>query len=175
MRGLGSNRTTKFIASFTFLFSLAVVFQQCSDVNLVRAPMNVSTSTSLDSNTMDAPISYRSNRNYIIMVDMSNSMISAPCPQDIGAGILFTATPAYETYDPNKGVGDGNDHRGSSYGCQTNSTLDIIRSAIQVITPNVLQGIFFQTPRGMDHEGTRFETIEAFISLISISPLKLRQ
>lgn len=96
---------------------------------------------------------------------MSNSMISGPCPQDINANILFTISPAYNVYDPNKYVGNPNDHRADATDCQVNPNLGINWKNISTANPNMnsTPPTFYNTTLGVDYEGHRLTLVRNWL------------
>ncbi len=63
-------------------------------------------------------------RRYIFLIDMSHSMLSGTCAQDLDGGTLFTNTNPFIIYDPNfptggygNSGGDPTDHRASGIDC----------------------------------------------------------
>ncbi|MBK7962837.1 MAG: hypothetical protein IPK04_17590 [Bdellovibrionales bacterium] len=112
--------------------------QQCSDVALERfgtiSFINASSNPFLISPPTDFPVV----RRYVFLVDMSNSMISGPCQNDVEGGVLFSSTSRYMPFDPSKGVGDPNNHLADGIDCQVNDQLAIDKSSISTTFPNLL-------------------------------------
>ena len=121
---------------------LVLLGQQCSRVNLTPYYVNAF-SLSQSPYNLNAPSQFPVIRKYIILVDMSKSMIAGPCPQDIDAGLLYQTNTPYLPYDPMKTyncqylvagcstpVGNMNDHRADGSSCQVNPNLPIEQASI---------------------------------------------
>ena len=157
--------------------SLVIFGEQCTKVDISAIP-NYGFALSATPFQLQAPSLYPEIRRYIILVDMSHSMISGPCPQDIDAGLLFKPMPLYTPYDPNKNVGNPNDHRADGSDCQVNPTLAINQSSITTSPPNIngTPPTFYQTTLGTDYEGDRFTIVQNWINQITqnSTPLTLQ-
>lgn len=97
---------------------------------------------------------------------MSNSMISASCPQDVNANLIFSTNPAYTVYDPNKGVGNANDHRADGSDCQVNPNLPQAQQYISTANPNInaVPAQFYQTPKGVDPDANRLVIAKKWVT-----------
>lgn len=160
-------RHARLLTVLTLLVGLFAFGQQCS-----RTPLEVARDTqfSLSNNPfqLKPPSDYPVIRRYVVLVDMSHSMISGPCPQDVDAGMLFKTLPRAGNYDPNKGIGDPSDHRADGSDCQVNAQLPITRSSITLTPPNFTAApyAYYQTTLGSDYEGDRFAIVRQWIQQI---------
>jgi len=156
----------KIFAAIMIFGPLLVLGQHCSRANLEEFhSYSFSSTKAASAFVIKPPSDYVPQRRYVLLVDMSNSMISAPCPQDVDANLLFSSTSNFTVYDPNKNVGDPNDHRASGVDCMIDRNLPISRAAISLTLPNLNLSppASFVTPLGMDHEGDRFTIIEKWL------------
>ncbi|MBX2986972.1 MAG: hypothetical protein KF802_03655 [Bdellovibrionaceae bacterium] len=158
-------RWAKRLSVVLFLSVLVIGGQQCSNVQLEKWEEVEFLSLGKNPFRLDPPVDYPQIRRLVFFVDMSQSMISGPCIQDVDAGIGFSTTPAYTPYDPNKGLGNPNDHRASGIDCQVDPSLAIDRSSIVNTQPNLQANppVFFKTHLGMDHEKNRLEILQKWI------------
>lgn len=147
--------------------SLLVLFfgQHCSRVSLEKQVDDIVLESSENKFVMPPPTEFKITHKYIFFIDMSNSMISGPCPQDINANILFTISPAYNVYDPNKLVGNPNDHRADATDCQVNPNLLINWKNITTANPNMNASppTFYNTTLGIDYEGHRLTLVRNWL------------
>lgn len=149
-----------------FFVALLVLGQQCA-----RLPLELQKDTEFSQSSenpfqLDTPHDYPVIRRYVILVDMSNSMISGACPQDVDAGLLFSNPAPYQIYDPNKKAGDKFDNRGSGADCKASSQLPFLKSSIIDNHPdiNAVTPSFYLTHLGIDHEGNRFKIVKKWIN-----------
>ena len=157
------------------LVALLAYGQQCSNVNLERYEEISFLSLGANPLRLNPPFDYPQVRRFIFFVDMSNSMVSGPCIQDVDESIGFSTSPSYMIYDPNKGTGNPNDHRGSGIDCKVNRLLPINRTSIVNNQPDLSADppVFFQTHAGNDYLGDRFAILRNWLnhSLQTNSPL----
>lgn len=150
------------------VFLLLVVFgQQCSQTPLEFAKETAFASVSDNPFKLEPPGDFPIIRRYIILVDMSNSMISGSCPQDVDTNIVFTeGNGSYQVYDPNKNVGDRHDHRADGIDCRVSRALAIDRSSITSGSPDIsaTPPVFYLTHLGSDYEGVRFNTVRKWLT-----------
>lgn len=86
---------------------IAISFENCSEVAydlnyLEPAGTSFNSFSEFD---LQTPLKTRKIDRYIFLVDMSFSMISGPCPQDVDANIIFNRNESRQTvngWDPNK-------------------------------------------------------------------------
>lgn len=101
-------------------------WQNCSDVRLSSESfLSIFKGRGLPFDILP-PTDYKIHRRVVVMVDMSNSMISGPCPYDIDNAPyapMFTKDP-HAPYDPNKGTGDKRDGRALAWDCQVRSEIN---------------------------------------------------
>lgn len=144
---------------------LVVFGQQCSRVGLERWEELSFLSLGENPLRLDPPVDYPEVRRFVFLVDMSHSMVSGPCIQDVDAGIGFSTSPAHAPYDPNKGTGNPNDHRASGIDCKTDPSLPIARSSIVNVQPNLNSNprVYFKTHLGNDHEKNRLQMVKNWI------------
>ncbi|NUN05296.1 MAG: hypothetical protein HUU57_06005 [Bdellovibrio sp.] len=151
-----------------FIFACLVVFgQQCSQTPLEFAKDTAFSSLSDNPFKLEPPKDYPIIRRYVILVDMSNSMISGPCPQDVDANIVFSeGNGSYQIYDPNKNAGDRHDHRADGVDCRVSKELAINRNSITSGSPDIsaTPPVFYLTHLGADHEGIRFKTVRKWLT-----------
>ncbi|HMN69036.1 MAG TPA: hypothetical protein PKC28_10900, partial [Bdellovibrionales bacterium] len=115
---------------------------------------------------LEPPSDYIPQRRLVILVDMSNSMLSGSCPQDVDGGMLFeTNRTPFTVWDPNKRAGNFNDHRGSGADCRVNANLPISRASVVFTPPNLTSNppVFYETSFGVDHEQDRLKIIRKWI------------
>lgn len=145
--------------------SVLIFGQHCSRVSLEKQEQEYEIESSSNKFLMSPPTDFKVKHKYIFFIDMSNSMISGPCPQDVNANILFTVFPSYNVYDPNKGVGNKYDHRADGIDCQVNPDLAISWKNITTANPNLqsLPPTFFNTTLGVDFEGHRLTLVRNWI------------
>lgn len=145
--------------------STLLIGQHCSRVNLERQEDGIVMESSENKFVMPPPTDFRVTHKYIFFIDMSNSMISGPCPQDVNANILFTVFPTFNVYDPNKLVGNRNDHRADATDCKVNPNLAINWKNITTSNPNMNAEppTFYNTTLGVDHEGHRLALVRSWI------------
>lgn len=145
--------------------------QQCSNAKLI-AKLENNFLLSESPFVLSAPDQYPVIRKYVILIDMSRSMISGPCPQDINeSGMLFEAsTMPLQPYDPNKAVGVANDYRANGSPCRVNPNLPITRSSItQTQNLSASTPVLFQTTLGSDWEGDRITIVRKWLQQIKES------
>lgn len=150
-----------------FLGLVLVVFgQQCSKVALERDESIDLVSKSNNPFLISPPSDFPVVRRYILLVDMSNSMISGPCQNDVEGGIVFSVAPSYAVYDPSKGVGNMNDHRADGIDCRVNEMLPITRSSLSTAFPNININPpqFYQTHPGIDFSAHRIEIVRKWMT-----------
>lgn len=111
-----SSRSLKFLGLFLFLI-LVVLGQQCSKVNLEENKMFGFSKTSNNPYLLPSPDLFPSLRRFIFFIDMSHSMISGLCIQDVDSD-MYDPNKKYEIYDPNKKIGSLSDHRPSGVDCK---------------------------------------------------------
>lgn len=142
-----------------------VLGQQCSNVDLESKAPDVYFQSSLNKFVLSPPNDFGVKHKYVFFIDMSNSMISGPCPQDVNADILFKVFPAYDVYDPNKRSGNRNDHRADGVDCQVNPNLEISWKNISTANPDITATppTFYQTTLGVDAEGHRLSVVRKWL------------
>lgn len=138
--------------------------QQCSDVRL-HSPIYESDFASRGfPYRLYPPTDYEQHRRFVIMVDMSRSMLSGPCPFDVGVAPWFHTNSPYRAFDPNKDTGaDVNDGRGAARGCYVDPSLPIAAGAQRVPSPYQF-GQQYGTFIGSDYEGYRLEILTKWIA-----------
>lgn len=144
---------------FGTMFSVVLVFQQCSDVQLSR----VLFASDFDSRgfpfRLYPPTDYLSNQRYILLVDMTNSMISGACPFDVGNRPTWSTDSTYREHDPNKDTGaDMNDGRAAGRDCFVDPALDIA-SKEQWKPGPYSPSLQYKTHLGNDYRGYRFDLV----------------
>lgn len=161
---LRQHRTMGLVVSVvTALLSLT---QQCSDVRLHSLAYNYE--SDFESNghpyRLSPPSDYEQYRRYVIMVDMSRSMLSGPCPFEVGVSPTFHTDSYYRPYDPNKDTSaDINDGRGAARGCYVDPNLPV-QAGAQIIPRPYEVGQQYGTFIGSDFEGYRFQILEKWIA-----------
>lgn len=148
---------------FALLFTLAG--QQCSRVDLKKFEQIDLLSSSASPYKLDRPSDHLL-RHYIFLIDMSNSMISGPCPQDVLDGFLFTVTAPNYHFDPNKGFSTKDDHRLSGIDCVVDKSMPIDYANLitsNQFNPDIYSATVYKTFPGIDWEGNRFKLIEKWI------------
>lgn len=147
---------------------LVVFGQQCSNVPLERFETIGFISKSSNPFLIPPPTEFPIVRRYILLVDMSNSMISGPCQNDVEGGALFSTTPAYSVFDPSKNVGDPHDHRADGIDCKVSELLPIDKSSVVNINPDLLSLPikFYETHPGIDFSGSRIEIVKQWLTEI---------
>lgn len=145
---------------------LVVFGQQCSKVALERYETIDLASKSNNPFLISPPADFPVVRRYVLLVDMSNSMISGPCQNDVEGGILFSTSPAYSVFDPTKGVGSPNDHRADGIDCIVNEMLPIDRSSVSTAFPNININPpqFYQIHPGIDFSAHRIEIVKKWMT-----------
>ena len=146
------------------LTSLLATNQQCSDVRL-KAPVY---ETEFKSRgfpfRLYPPTDYEQIRRYVILVDMSKSMISGPCPFDVGNKPFFQTLTPYKPYDPNKDTGsDINDGRAAARGCYVDPELPTSPGG-QIVPDPYQFGMQYGTFKGNDFEGARLDVVETWVT-----------
>jgi len=159
----GEPKMTKWLYA---LAGLVIVFsgQQCSKVDLEHFEKVNFLSISPNPLRLDPPIDLPQIRRILFFVDMSYSMVSGPCPQDIDENMVNWTTP-FDIYDPNKGTGNPNDHRADGIDCIVDKNLPLTRSAIQINDPNIQSNprVYYRTHLGMDYEKRRFKILRNWL------------
>lgn len=145
---------------------LVVGFQQCSRVPLELQTESVLLLESINPFAIAPPLELPKINRYVFVVDMSHSMISGPCPQDVDNGPNYSNSTQFNPYDPNFGTGNPNDQRTTGIDCQIDPTKPITRNSITSSPTNVLNGQFLKTTLGIDHEGDRFKVLEKWLHSI---------
>ncbi len=123
-------KPTVILSLITAMFFLLVIGQQCSnDIKLKQAP-NVNLLAGVDGNPYELPRGqFVVPRRYIFMLDMSHSMISGTCAQDIDGGTLNQNEPSanpFVLYDPNFANGGGYNSTNGSPTDQRASGMDCV-------------------------------------------------
>jgi hypothetical protein len=142
------------------------VNQQCSDVRLHSLAYKYE--SDFESNghpyRLSPPSDYEQYPRYVIMVDMSRSMLAGPCPFDVGVSPTFHTDSYYRPYDPNKDTGaDINDGRGAARGCYVDPSLPV-QAGAQTIPQPYEFGKQYGTFIGSDFEAYRFQILEKWIA-----------
>lgn len=150
------------IKIFTLMLFLLFFGQYCSKVNLEE---NKQFSFKLSDNPyhLKPPNSFPAIRRFVFFMDMSHSMISGLCIQDI-EGDKNYAKQTFDVYDPNKGVGNLNDHRPSGVDCKVDPNRafnEIIDSKPIDLTFN--PSVFLLTHPGIDYDKDRFTVLKSWI------------
>lgn len=148
------------VAIITSLLGLTL---QCSDVRL-KAPVFETEFLSRGFPfRLYPPTDYEQIRRYVILVDMSKSMISGPCPFDVGNQPYFDTLTPYKPYDPNKDTGSNiDDGRAAARGCYVDQTLPIGPGG-QIVPDPYQFGMQYGTFMGNDFEGLRLAIVEEWI------------
>ena len=149
------------------LVILIVSFQQCSDVHLKGAEDLQSFESRGFPFRLQPPTEFPSHHRYVILVDMSNSMVSGPCPFDVGNDPRFhTDSPHYQ-WDPNKPDprADRNDGRTIARDCQVDASLPIQKGAELAPLPDLFASppIQYSTYRGNDFAGDRLAALRTWM------------
>lgn len=174
---LGGRRAFRFLKRAWYFLAVPVLLvggQQCSRANLKIVEEIDFLSVGANPFRVDPPTEFPHIRRLIFLVDMSQSMVAGSCVQDVDAGLGFTTTPAFSVYDPNKGLGDANDHRASGIDCKVNPSLPIASSSISTANPNLQSNPpqFFETHLGHDHQADRLAVLRKWITDIRESDPK---
>jgi hypothetical protein len=151
-------------AIFTLgLFSL-IIGQQCARIELTPYEEVSFLSLSANPYRLDPPIELPQIRRMVIFVDMSYSMVSGPCPQDVDRNIFNWNAPN-SVYDPNKNIGDPNDHRNSGVDCIVDTQLPQRYSAIDITPPNIQNqpARYYRTFLGSDFDKKRFQVVRKWL------------
>lgn len=145
---------------------LVIGFQQCSRVPLEMKKDTAFASSSANPFVLGPPTDFSVIHRYVLYIDMSNSMISASCPQDVNANINFTVNPTYTVYDPNKGAGNPNDHRADASDCRVNPSLADTWQSTTTANPNInaVPAQFYETPKGVDPNANRLVIAKTWIT-----------
>lgn len=132
--------------------------QQCAKVEL--SPYEEVSFLSLSANPyrLDPPIELPQIRKIILFLDMSYSMVSGPCPQDVDQDFFNWNLPQ-NIYDPNKGTGNPNDHRLSGIDCQVDLSLNQNYQAIDISNPDIQSSPkrYYRTFPGADFDKKRIQ------------------
>lgn len=146
--------------------ALVVFGQQCSNVALERYEEISFSSESSNPFQIAPPTDFPVIRRFVLLVDMSNSMISGPCQNDVEGGISFSKTPAFSVYDPTKRVGNPNDHRADGIDCRVNESLPIDRSSVSTAYPNININPpkFYEIHPGIDFAGHRVDIVKKWLT-----------
>jgi hypothetical protein len=155
----------KALGLLLIISSLIIFGQQCSRVQLEHFEEIYLASESSNPFRINPPTEFPIVRRYVLLVDMSNSMISGPCQNDVDAGILFTETPVYSPYAPTKGIGNINDHRADGIDCMVNELLPISRNSMAMTFPNILTNPprFYEAHPGIDFSAHRIEIVRRWL------------
>ena len=150
-----------------FIFS----FQQCSEVRLSQQEDLQSFESRGFPFRLDPPTDFPSHHRYVIMVDMSNSMVSGPCPFDVGNSPRWnTGSPHYQ-WDPNKPDPRANrtDGRTIARDCMVDPSLPVQKGAELAPTTDFEASppIQYSTYRGNDFEGHRLEALRTWINQLT--------
>ena len=156
----------------TILLLILFTYQNCSQVHIDLLPNTGIQSSS----TFSLPKSIREEKisRYIFLVDMSFSMVSGPCPQDVDANLLFKRGENRQTvngWDPNKFLGNRSitDYQQSAaYDCYVDPQYGVddyplpYRSAVISYLPG--EGIV-QNPTiiGSDYQAHRLSVVTQWI------------
>lgn len=149
--------------------ALFTVFQNCSEVRL-KDPGGIgqfaSTNFPLQ---LKPPTNYPVIKRYVMLVDMSNSMVQGPCPFDVDvADSVHGYSGYYPAWDPNPGKGspDANvyDHRGIPRDCFVDPTLPA--GVMQIHRPanaSWIHQVNHATYKGSDTDKWRLSVIRKWI------------
>jgi hypothetical protein len=163
--------------------ALGVLFlmQNCSDVNLQPLDDVAFLSSSKNPFRLDPPIDRPQPRRIVLLVDMSNSMVSGPCPQDVDGGPIFAGRPQdFVAWDPNKFAGNPREHFASGADCQIDRNLPIHRDSIVMsrqpssVDYNQRPIANYKTHRGIDHENDRLKMLETWLMQTLANPPAIR-
>lgn len=120
---------------------------------------------------MRPPSQYPIFRRYVVMVDMSNSMISGPCPFDADVPDSSNGySGQYHEWDPNPTktdpAADVNDHRGITRDCHVNPALEPPNMVRQIAPANSPYNLVFehQTYPGSDPNRDRLAIVRKWIA-----------
>jgi len=118
--------------SRTLLATIAIclsvlLYQNCSDVRLKPVGVGTFSSTNYPLQ-IKPPTMYPPIKRYVMLIDMSDSMVQGPCPFDVDVNDdVHGYSGYYAEWDPNPGKGDPNavigDHRGRVQDCYVDPTL----------------------------------------------------
>lgn len=149
---------------------LFTVFQNCSDVRL-KDPGGIgefaSTNYPLQ---LKPPTQYPVIKRYVMLIDMSDSMVQGPCPYDVDVDDSVHGFSGYfPKWDPNPGKGDPNsniyDHRGVPRDCFVNPSLPIGTMYIdRPSSTNWLLQVNHATYKGSDTEKWRLSVVRKWIA-----------
>jgi hypothetical protein len=151
------------VYAFLTFTVLIIAFQQCSRVPLELEKNSTLALESLNPFAIAPPLELPKINRYVFFVDMSNSMIAGPCPQDVDNGPYFSTSTKFAPYDPNIGTGNSNDQRTTGIDCQIDPEKPIARSSIVANPTNILNGNFLKTTLGVDHEADRLKAINEWL------------
>jgi hypothetical protein len=146
-------------------FFILLTGQQCAKVDLEFHEEVRFLSLSPNPLRLDPPVENEHFRRIIFLVDMSYSTVSGPCPQDINESISDWVTP-FTVYDPNKNLGNPDDHRADGIDCIIDPSLDLKRSSVTLSPqPNIQSNPrrHYKTHLGMDYEKRRFKILRDWI------------
>ncbi|MFZ3231876.1 MAG: hypothetical protein WA160_16840 [Pseudobdellovibrio sp.] len=151
------------------LFALcATIFgQQCAKVQLNKLEQIDLFSSAENPYRLAPPNEIDIIRRYVFMVDMSNSMVAGPCPQDVNEFGVWGAS-GYG-YDPNKGYPKQPQMDGFDCIVDTNMAIDRNLVLAQVTSNTPAYNPYsspYRTFKGNDFEGNRIETIQKWTDLL---------
>jgi hypothetical protein len=149
---------------------IVVSYQHCGEVklrNFEGVAQFASTGFPL---LMKAPTQYPVYRRYVLLVDMSNSMISGPCPYDRDVpDSVHGASGPFHIWDPNPTKTDPeadiNDHRAVARDCYVNPELTPPNIVIHRVPSSAPWNVVFnhQTYPGADPEADRISAVREWI------------
>lgn len=167
-KAIRSDRNVKVVTVVLLFIALLVFGQQCSNVPLENLKEYNLFSTGPNPFRLGIPNEVPIIRRIVFFVDMSNSMISGPCPQDVNASAYSTDPAAYQ-FDPNKGgqtAGDPytyySDYRLSGIDCVVDPSLPL--GVLDNSRPNLNLGEFFKTFKGTDWNRSRLQMIRDWLN-----------
>ncbi len=155
-----------------FILLLIILGQQCSKAPLEENKQFSFKLLSDNPYMLNQPNSFPSVRRFILFMDMSHSMISGLCIQDVDGDKNY-ASKYYESYDPNKNVGDPNDHRASGVDCKVDESrpFDSLIDS-KPIDLGKFPNEFLLTHPGVDYTKDRIVVLKSWIESLRQDKLK---
>ncbi len=180
-----ARKGSAFLKALLVLFvttALFTIFQNCGEVRL-KDPGGIGQFSSTNYPLqLKPPTNYPVIKRYVMLIDMSDSMVQGPCPYDVDVSdSVHGFTGYFPAWDPNPGKGDPNaniyDHRGIPRDCFVDPTLPAgVMQIHRPSTTNWQAQVNHATYKGADPSKWRLSVVRKWIAdLRSRTPHSVEQ
>ena len=148
-------------------------YQNCSQQDMALSMKSVSIGFKSTSDfDLQAPLKARKIDRYIFLVDMSFSMVSGPCPQDVDGNIIFKRGDSRQTvngWDPNKLLPNrsiSDYQQSAAYDCYVDPQYDADDYPLPHRVAEISSGNIIQNPtiKGSDYQAHRLSVVTQWIA-----------